>query len=75
MNITVQMYQNSLIIYVQYLFLMSYNKTVDLLDVSYNNQGEILSSLINSVVITGVVNTNQWQDILTITHTTFNCVR
>ena len=74
MNITVQMYQNSLIIYVQYLFLMSYNKTVDLLDVSYNNQGEILSSLINSVVITGVVNTNQWQDILTITHTTFNCV-
>ena len=67
MNITVQMYQNSLIIYVQYLFLMSYNKTVDLLDVSYNNQGEILSSLINSVVITGIVNTNQWQDIVTTT--------
>ena len=71
MNITVKMYQNSLITYVQYLFLMSYNKTVDLSAVSYNNQGEILSSLINSVVITGVVNTNQWQDILTITHITF----
>ena len=61
------MYQNSLIIYVVYLLIMSYNEMVDLLDVSYNNQGEILSSLINSVVITGIVNTNQWQDIVTTT--------
>ena len=65
------MYQNSLITYVQYLFLMSYNKTVDLSDVSYNNQGEILFSLINSVVITGVVNRNQCQDILITIRTIF----
>jgi len=60
--------------YVLYLLTMSYNVTQDLWDVSYNNQGEILFSLINSVVITGVVNTNPWLDIITITLTMFSCV-
>ena len=46
---------------------MSYNVTQDLWDVSYNNLAKILSSLINSIVITGIVNTNQWQDIVTTT--------
>ena len=64
MNITVKMYQHSLTICVQYLSVMSYNKTVEVWDDLYHNLVAILSSLINSTVITGVVNTNPWLDIL-----------
>ena len=64
MNITVLISQNSLITCVQYLSVMSYNKTVEVWDGLYHNLAEMVYSLINSTVITGVVNTNPWLDIL-----------
>ena len=51
MNITVLMSQNSLITCVQYLSVMSYNKTVEVWDGLYHNLVVILYSLINSDVI------------------------
>ena len=42
MHITVKMYHNSLIIYVLYLFLMSYNKTVEVWDGLYHNLAKIV---------------------------------